>query len=68
MSRIAVVIAFVTALITSAFAQKAEIESVNAKWIVFFNKGDFAGVAPLYTDDASAFPPGSSLVKGRAVI
>ena len=66
MSRIAVVIAFVTALITSAFAQKAEIE--NAKWIDFFNKGDFAGVAPLYTDDASAFPPGSGLVKGRAAI
>jgi hypothetical protein len=31
MSRIAVVIAFVTALITSAFVQKAEIENVNAK-------------------------------------
>jgi hypothetical protein len=66
MSRIAVVIAFVTALITSAFAQKAEIESVNAKWIDFFNKGDFAGAAPLYTDDASAFPPGSGLVKGQS--
>ncbi|MFZ1094460.1 MAG: nuclear transport factor 2 family protein, partial [Xanthobacteraceae bacterium] len=68
MSRIAVVMAFFTALITSAFAQKAEIESVNAKWIDFFNKGDFAGVASLYTDDASAFPPGSGLVKGGAAI
>ena len=34
----------------------------------FFNKGDFAGVASLYTDDASAFPPGSGIVKGRAAI
>jgi hypothetical protein len=40
-----------------AFAQKAEIEAVNAKWIEFFN--DFAGIASLYTSDAAAFPPGS---------
>jgi hypothetical protein len=37
---------------------------------VFFPhlKGDFAGVASLYTDDATAFPPGSGMVKGRAAI
>ena len=34
------------------FAQKAEIEAVNAGWIDFFNKGDFAGVASLYAEDA----------------
>jgi uncharacterized protein (TIGR02246 family) len=51
-----------------AFAQKAEIEAMNAKWIDFFNKGDFAGVASLYTEDATAFPPGSGMVKGRAAI
>jgi ketosteroid isomerase-like protein len=28
---------------------------VNAKWIDFFNKGDFAGVASLYTEDALRF-------------
>jgi hypothetical protein len=39
------VITFVAGLIASAFAQKAEIEAVNAKWIEFFNKGDFAGIA-----------------------
>jgi uncharacterized protein (TIGR02246 family) len=58
----------VTALVVPAFAQKAEIEAVNAKWIEFFNKGDFAGVASLYAEDATAFPPGSSMVKGRAAI
>src|SRR5438552_16089419 len=68
MRSIALVIALVAALIASAFAQKAEIEAVNAKWIDFFNKGDFAGVASLYAEDATAFPPGSGMVKGRAAI
>src|SRR6266853_4627203 len=68
MRRIALLIALWAGLIVPAFAQKAEIEAVNAKWIEFFNKGDFAGVASLYTDDATAFPPGSGMVKGRAAI
>jgi uncharacterized protein (TIGR02246 family) len=68
MRSIALVTVLVTALVAPAFAQKAEIEAVNAKWIDFFNKGDFAGVASLYTEDASAFPPGSGMVKGRAAI
>jgi uncharacterized protein (TIGR02246 family) len=68
MRSIALVIALVAVLIAPAFAQKAEIEAVNAKWIDFFNKGDFAGVASLYTEDATAFPPGSGMVKGRAAI
>lgn len=66
MRRIAAVIAFLAALSAPAFAQKAEIEAVNGKWIDFFNKGDFAGVASLYVDDA--IPPGSAMVKGRAAI
>ena len=68
MRSIALVIALVAVLIAPAFAQKAEIEAVNANWIDFFNKGDFAGVASLYTEDATAFPPGSGMVKGRAAI
>ena len=68
MRRIALVIALLAGLIAPAVAQKAEIEAVNAKWTEFFNKGDFAGVASLYTDDATAFPPGSGMVKGRAAI
>src|SRR5262245_49787943 len=66
MRTIALAIALVVGLILPAFAQKAEIEMVNAKWIDFFNKGDFAGVASLYTDDATAFPPGSGMVKGQS--
>ena len=68
MSRVTLVIAVLAGLITPAFAQKAEIEAVNAKWIEFFNNGDWAGVASLYTDDATAFPPGSAMVKGSAAI
>jgi uncharacterized protein (TIGR02246 family) len=68
MRRIALVIAFLAGLVAPAVAQKAEIEAVNAKWVELFNKGDFAGVAALYTDDATAFPPGSGMVKGRAAI
>jgi hypothetical protein len=33
MRRIALAITFVAGLIASAFAQKAEIEAVNAKWL-----------------------------------
>jgi len=68
MRRIILVTAFVVGLIAPASAQKAEIEAVNTKWIEFYNKGDFAGVASLYTDDATAFPPGSAMVKGAAAI
>jgi uncharacterized protein (TIGR02246 family) len=68
MRRIAWVIVFMAGLIVLAFAQKAEIEAANAKWIDFFNKGDFASVASLYTEDAVALPPGSGIVKGRAAI
>ena len=68
MHKIALVIAFVTGLTAPVLAQQAEIEAVNAKWMDFFNKGDFAAVASLYTDDATAFPPGSAMVKGRAAI
>ena len=68
MRKIALVFVFAAGLIAPAFAQQAEIEAVNAKWVECFNKGDFAGVALLYTDDATAFPPGSGMVKGRAGI
>jgi hypothetical protein len=37
---------------------KGREEAVNAKWIDFFNKGDFAGVASLYTEDAPHFHRG----------
>ena len=68
MRTIALAIAFVVGLIAPASAQKAEIEAVNAKWTEFFNKGDFVGIASLYTTDATVFPPGSAMVQGGAAI
>ena len=65
---IVLVVGFVAGLIVPGFAQQAEIEAVNAKWLDFFNKGDFAGVASLYTEDATALPPGLPMAKGRAAI
>jgi uncharacterized protein (TIGR02246 family) len=62
------VFVFLAGLIAPGFAQQAEIESMNAKFIDFFNKGDFAGIASLYTEDASVLPPGSPMVKGRPAI
>ena len=68
MRRIALVIAFLAVLVAPAVAQKAKIEAVNAKWMELFGKGDFEGIAQLYAVDATAFPPGSPMVKGRAAI
>src|SRR5580704_19735050 len=68
MRRIILGIALVVGLIVPASAQKAEIDAVNAKWMEYFNKGDFAGIASLYTTDASAFPPGAPIVRGRDAI
>jgi ketosteroid isomerase-like protein len=68
MRRITLVVAFTLALVAPAFAQKAKIEAVNAKWMELFNKGDFDGIGQLYTIDAIAFPPGAALVRGRAAI
>lgn len=68
MRSVALVIAVLAGLIAPAAAQRANIDAANAKWIELFNKGDFDGVASLYTTDATAFPPGSAMVKGRAAI
>jgi uncharacterized protein (TIGR02246 family) len=68
MRRVALVIAFVVSLTAPASAQKAEIEAINAKWIKMFNKGDFSGIGSLYSTDATAIPPGSAMVQGRAGI
>jgi uncharacterized protein (TIGR02246 family) len=68
MRRNALVIVFLIALVLPAVAQKAQIEAVNAKWMELFNKGDFEELAQLYTVDAIAFPPGSTMVRGKAAI
>ena len=68
MRRMILGIALVIGVMAPAAAQKAEIDAVNAKWIAYFNTGDFAAIASLYTTDATAFPPGAAMVKGAAAI
>ena len=68
MRNTALAIGFLALLITPSVAQKAEIEAANVKWMEFFSKGDFDGAASLYTVDATAFSPGSGMVKGRVAI
>jgi len=53
-----------------AFADsvKKDIDEANAKWLAAFSKGDAAAVAQLYTEKATALPPGADMAKGRAAI
>ena len=44
------------------------IEETNRKFMEMYKKGDFTGVAALYTDDAIVMPPGSPEVEGKAAI
>ena len=68
MRTIVLVFIVLAGLAAPAAAQRAAIDAANAKWMDSFNKGDFDGVASLYTADATAFPPGSAMMKGRAAI
>jgi uncharacterized protein (TIGR02246 family) len=69
MWRILMIVAGLGLCAAPAVAQnKAMIEKLNDAWTAAFNKGDVAGVAALYTEDAYVLPPGSGMVKGRAAI
>lgn len=47
---------------------KAQIDANNATWSAAANRGDAAGVAALYTENATMLPPGMDIQKGRAAI
>jgi uncharacterized protein (TIGR02246 family) len=50
-----------------ALAQdKATIEKLNDGFVAAFNKGDFAALGSMYTEDAYLLPPGSPMFKGRS--
>jgi uncharacterized protein (TIGR02246 family) len=44
---------------------RAEIDAVNARFIEAVRRGDAAGIAACYADDAAILPPGSEMVRGR---
>src|SRR5215212_3790571 len=61
-------LAVATVLLTGpAMAQdNATIEKLNDAFEAAFNKGDFAAVGSMYTEDAYLLPPGSEMAKGRS--
>src|SRR3954451_25345466 len=44
------------------------IEERNREFVAAFNRGDAAGVAANYTEDARVLPPGAPMVRGRQAI
>lgn len=52
----------------AAAQDKASIEKLNNAFESAFNKGDFATVGSMYTEDAYVLPPGSEMTKGRSNI
>ena len=54
-------------LVGTAVAQdKATVEKLNDAFEAAFNKGDFAALGSMYTEDAYLLPPGSEMAKGRS--
>jgi uncharacterized protein (TIGR02246 family) len=49
-------------------AVRKAIEEGGAKWTEAFNRGDAAGVATLYTDDATLLPPNNEMLHGKQKI
>jgi ketosteroid isomerase-like protein len=70
MKKFLLALAFFVAMAASAQAQtsKAAIDKGNRAWIIAFNKGDAASIAQLYTEQATIFPPGAAMAKGRPAI
>jgi uncharacterized protein (TIGR02246 family) len=51
---------------TTALAiDKQEAQKGADEWAAAFNRGDFAEVAASYQPDATVFPPGSDMIRGR---
>jgi uncharacterized protein (TIGR02246 family) len=47
---------------------KARIDANNAAWAAAANRGDAAGVAAMYTENATMLPPGADVQRGRPAI
>ena len=65
MRRLALAGAFCLAAVPVYAQDKATIEKLNDAFAQAFNKGDMAGVAGMYTQDAYLMPPQADLVRGR---
>ena len=49
-------------------ALQQAIERANQQFMEAFGRGDMAGLARLYTEDAHLMPPGMPAMRGRAAI
>jgi uncharacterized protein (TIGR02246 family) len=47
---------------------KAQVEAGNAAWVTGVNKHDAAGLAALYTENATMLPPDADILRGRPAI
>ena len=47
---------------------QAAIKTMNQKFMDAFKRGDAAGIAALYTDEAKLLPPGNQMTTGREAI
>ena len=47
---------------------QAAIKTTNQKFMDAFKRGDAAGIAALYTDEAKLLPPGNQMTSGREAI
>jgi uncharacterized protein (TIGR02246 family) len=66
MCKLSVLVVLGALAATPAAAQvKSEIQRVDDQFSAAFNKGDAAGVADKYTDDAVVLPPGQDMVRGK---
>ncbi|MGD9894373.1 MAG: SgcJ/EcaC family oxidoreductase [Dehalococcoidia bacterium] len=52
-------------MVQQASNVRQEIDRINAQFVAAFNRGDAAGAAGVYTEDATILPPGSDMVQGR---
>ena len=69
MSQFSILVACLVLAAAPAAAQsKATIQKLGDQWAAYFNKGDAAGLASMYTEDAYVLPPGADMVKGRSAI
>jgi len=63
-----VVLALASGVLSGQTTLKSTIEGINKKFLDALVKGDAAGIAALYSDDAEVLPPGSDVVAGRQAI
>jgi uncharacterized protein (TIGR02246 family) len=47
---------------------RAAIQTANGNFIAALRRGDAAGIAALYTEDAQVLPPNSDVMSGKAAI